>query len=61
MAADTTTEAVDFEALVARMRDAQKRYFKTRDPQALREAWKLEREVDHYLEERKNGMDLFAN
>ena len=60
MSADAPAK-IDFEALVAKMRDAQKRYFKTRDREVLQEAWRLEREVDRYLEERKHGMNLFAD
>lgn len=43
---------------VRRMRDAQRRYFKTRDRAALSEAQRLEREVDAALDdaERLPGM-----
>lgn len=36
----------DFMDLVARMRDAQRRYFKTRSRDDLEESKRLEREVD---------------
>lgn len=36
----------EFVALVARMRDAQRRYFRTRDRADLEESKRLEREVD---------------
>lgn len=41
--------AVDFKKLVNEMREAQKRYFKTRDRKDLQKAKKLEKEVDDFL------------
>ena len=49
----------EFCDLVKRMRHAQKTYFRTRDRDVLREAQRLEREVDKALEERQYGKDLF--
>lgn len=43
-----------FVALVARLRAAQKRYFKVRTREAMEEAIKLEREVDRELEARSS-------
>lgn len=43
--ASTVTDP-EFVDLVARMRDAQRRYFKTRSPDVLQESKRLEREVD---------------
>ena len=48
-----------FEALVKSMRDAQKRYFRTRSNTDLDKARALERAVDRKLEEMQTG-DLFA-
>ncbi len=39
-------KAIDLAHLVQRMRDAQRLYFKTRQPTAIDRAKKLEREVD---------------
>lgn len=41
--------AVDFKKLVNEMREAQKRYFKTRDRKDLQKAKRLEKEVDDFL------------
>lgn len=41
--------AREFFFLTANMRDAQKRYFKDRDPNVLRAARKLETEVDREI------------
>jgi hypothetical protein len=40
----------DFVDMVARMRDAQRRYFKTRSHDDLAESKRLEREVDRAIE-----------
>ncbi|MDQ3224793.1 MAG: hypothetical protein M3Q75_15170 [Gemmatimonadota bacterium] len=48
---------MDFEhfvVLVARMRDLQRNYFKTRNPALLTESKKLEREVDRAVKEMTN-------
>jgi hypothetical protein len=45
----------DFRALVRRMRDAQNRYFKSRDPNAIKEARHLETEVDRAIQ--RGGME----
>ena len=50
---------LDFESIVRQMRAAQKKYFRTRDRGVLEESKRLEREVDKYLEERQQGLDLF--
>lgn len=39
-----------FRALVRRMRTAQKLYFKSREPDAIKEARRLETEVDRAIE-----------
>jgi hypothetical protein len=44
-------EMTDFEKLVLDMRDAQKRYFKTRSNDALEKAKAYERMVDLYLDD----------
>lgn len=41
-------------AAVAQMRKWQKEYFRTRNPQALNEARRLEKKVDRMLEELDN-------
>jgi len=48
-----------FAALVKSMRDAQKRYFRTRSTADLDKARALERAVDRKLEDMQTG-DLFA-
>jgi hypothetical protein len=45
----------DFRALVRKMRKAQDRYFKSRDPNAIKEARRLETEVDRAIE--RGGME----
>lgn len=40
----------DFFYMVAQMREAQKAYFKTRDPKVFRAARKLENEIDREIE-----------
>ena len=50
---------MEFEDLVRRMRDAQKRYFRTRSRYALAESKELEREVDKRLADLDDGQDLF--
>lgn len=40
----------DFFYMVAQMREAQKAYFKTRDPKVFRAARKLENEIDKEIE-----------
>lgn len=40
----------EFFYLVAQMRQAQREYFKNRDPLVLRAARKLENEVDHEIQ-----------
>lgn len=40
----------DFFYMVAQMREAQKAYFKTRDPNVFRAARKLENEIDKEIE-----------
>lgn len=50
----------EFRALVRRMREAQKRYFKSRDPEAIKLARYLETEVDRAIE--RGGMEsMFPN
>jgi hypothetical protein len=44
-----------FRALVRKMRAAQNRYFKSRDPNAIKEARRLETEVDRAIE--RGGME----
>lgn len=46
----------DFRALVRRMRDAQRRYFRTRDRAILEEAQRIEREVDAAIEQKAPGL-----
>lgn len=48
------------ECLVKRMRDAQRRYFKTRTLEALETSRTLEKEVDRRIEEATVGIDLFG-
>lgn len=50
----------DFEQLVKRMRDTQKRYFKNRGFDVLEESRKLEKEVDRRIDEMTTGLDLFC-
>jgi len=45
----------DFRALVRKMRAAQNRYFRSRDPEAINEARRLETEVDRAIE--RGGME----
>lgn len=40
-----------FITLVAQMRQAQKEYFKTRDPEILKKSKQLERSVDEWIRE----------
>ena len=49
----------EFFDLVKKMREAQKRYFRTREIAAVAEAKKLESEVDREIAERTVGPDLF--
>ena len=49
------SEIKKFVELVRKMRDAQKRYFKTRDKTVLSESKALERDVDSWIQERMNG------
>ena len=52
----------EFYDLVARMRAAQKKYFRTKDANVLHEAMDLEKEVDKAIkdhEEDKIGLRLF--
>lgn len=44
----------DFITLVARMRSAQKRYFKERSTDALNESKTLERQVDSEIQQRQS-------
>ena len=44
-----TVDAVPADA-VKRLRETQKRYFKTRDPELLRESKQLEKELDALIE-----------
>lgn len=48
---------LELAALVAKMREAQASFFRTKDPDVLRDAKRLEREVDAALEsvEREHG------
>lgn len=50
--------AGEFACLVKSMRDAQKRYFRTRSPMALEESKDLEKKVDKVLEEREARMQV---
>jgi len=45
----------EFRAIVREMRNAQDRYFKSRDPNAIKEARRLETEVDRAIE--RGGME----
>jgi hypothetical protein len=49
-----------FVGLVARMRQAQKTFFTTRETAALREATDLERQVDKAIQQARNTTPLFA-
>lgn len=49
----------DFKKLVAKMREAQKEYFRTREKTALKKSKELERQVDEELK-RSYTADLFA-
>lgn len=45
--------------LVKRMREAQKKFFKTRNYDDLAEAKKAEKEIDKLIEEEETGPSLF--
>lgn len=49
---------MEFIDLVARMREAQKEYFRTRTQEALRHSKDLEAKVDHVISTR-NNLTLF--
>ena len=49
----------DFIKLVKEMREMQKRYFKTRNADVLKESKRLEREVDAEIEATEKGEPLF--
>lgn len=44
------SEPCKFVELVARMRNAQREYFKTRDREVLSQSKKLEKQVDQYID-----------
>lgn len=50
----------EFIELVRRMRDAQKRYFQTRDKAVLAESKRLEGQVDKRIVELQNQTELFG-
>ena len=50
--------AEQFRDLVRHMRDAQKKYFATRDPLILSQSKELEREVDAELRDRRQSTFL---
>lgn len=52
---NSMTELEELMTLVQKMRDAQKRYFKTRGKAVLSESKALERDVDSWIQERMNG------
>lgn len=45
----------EFANLVEQMRDAQKKYFKTRDQSDLKRSKNLEYQVDQFLQQRNQG------
>lgn len=50
-------EPTEFEILVLKMRNAQKKYFKTRNQEALHAAKILEQKVDNYLASQNIKLD----
>ena len=49
----------DLETLVRKMRQAQRKYFRTRDRKVLEESKELEQTVDKRLDELERGPELF--
>ena len=60
---DLDMESKEFFDKVVQMREAQKKYFRTRSPQALSESKRLEREIDAEIKRvndiMNNGSELF--